>query len=86
MINSEGVKEKELSARSIIYGALITLALIFAIVCVYILAVMVKFVIMVLGPVIFSIVTTGVVLTILLGAVQLVKKKRMKGKDEHDDT
>lgn len=83
MINFEG---KELSAKSVIYGALITLALIFAIFCVYMLAVMVKFIIVVLGPVIFSIVTTGVVLMILLGAIQLVKKKRMKGKDEHDDT
>lgn len=84
------LKEKDnketLSARSVIYGALITLALIFAIFCVYMVAVMIKFIVVVLGPVIFSIVTTGVVLMVLLGAVQLVKAKRMKGKNEHDDT
>lgn len=84
------LKEKDnkepLSARSVIYGALITLALIFVIFCVYMVAVIVKLIVVVLGPVIFSIVTTGVVLMVLLGVAQLVKIKRMKGKNEHDDT
>ena len=83
MINFEG---KELSAKSVIYGALITLALIVILFCVYMIAITIKLIIMALGPVIFSIVTTGVVLMILLGAVQFIKKKRMKGKSEHDDT
>lgn len=84
------LKEKDnkepLSARSVIYGALITFALIFVLFCVYTIAVVLKFIVVVLGPVVFSIVTTGVVLMALLGAVQLVKAKRMKGKNEHDDT
>lgn len=78
--------KEALSARSIIYGALVTFALIVVLFCVYVVAVMIKFVVVVLGPVIFSIVTTGAVLMVLLGAVQLVKTKRMKGKNEHDDT
>lgn len=79
-------KKEPLSARSVIYGALFTFALIFALFCVYVVAVMIKFIVVVLGPVIFSIVTTGVVLMVLLGAIQLIKTKRMKGKNEHDDT
>jgi hypothetical protein len=83
------LKEKDnkepLSARSVIYGALFTFALIFVLFCVYTIAVVLKLVVVVLGPVIFSIVTTGVVLVVLLGVVQLVKAKRMKGKNEHDD-
>lgn len=87
MINLKEKDNKEpLSARSVIYGALFTLALIFAIFCIYTVAIMIKFVVVVLGPVVFSIVTTGVVLVALLGAVQLIKAKRMKGKNEHDDT
>ena len=95
------LKEKDnkepLSARSVIYGALFTLALILVIFCVYcvlfcvytvvmVVAAIFKFVAVALGPVIFSIVTTGVVLVVLLGVIQLVKIKRMKGKNEHDDT
>lgn len=83
MINFEG---KELSAKSVIYGALITFAFIMVIFCVYVIAVAIKLIAMVLGPVIFSIVTTGVALMVLLGVVQLIKKKRMKGKSEPNDT
>lgn len=79
-------KKEPLSARSVIYGALFTFALIFVLFCVYTIAVVLKLVVVVLGPVIFSIVTTGVVLVVLLGVVQLIKAKRMKGKNEHDDT
>ena len=81
-------EEKELSVKSVIYGALITFALIFAIFCVYTIAVMIKFVVVVLGPVIFSIVTAGVTLAITLGAIQLIKSKKAKAKDkgERDDT
>ena len=78
--------KEPLSARSIIYGALITLALIVILFCVYVVAITIKLIVMALGPVIFSIVTTGAVLMVLLGAVQLIKTKRMKGKNEHDDT
>jgi hypothetical protein len=83
MINFEG---KELSAKSVIYGALITFAFIMVIFCVYAIAVAIKLIAMVLGPVIFSIVTTGVALMVFLGVVQLIKKKRMKGKGEPNDT
>lgn len=79
-------EEKELSVKSVIYGALITLALIFAIFCVYTIAVMIKFVVVVLGPVIFSIVTAGVTLVITLGIVQFIKSKKTRNKREHDDT
>ena len=95
------LKEKDnkepLSARSVIYGALITLALILVIFCVYcvlfcvytvvmVVAAMFKFVAIALGPMIFSIMIAGIVMMVLLGAVQLVKAKRMRGKNEHDDT
>lgn len=88
MINFEGEreKEKEFSAKSVIYGALITFALIVILFCVYVVAITIKLIVMALGPVIFSIVTTGAVLMVLLGAVQLIKTKRMKGKNKHDDT
>ena len=86
MINFEGEKGRELSAKSVIYGALITLALIFAIFCVYMIAMMIKFVVVVLGPVIFSIVTAGVILVIALGTIQFIKSKKTKNKREHDDT
>ena len=80
-------KNKEpLSARSVIYGALITFSLIFALFCVYLVAMVIKFIVVVLGPVIFSIVTTGVVLMVLLGIVQCIKAKRMKERIEDDDT
>lgn len=86
MINFEGEKGKELSVKSVIYGALITLALIFVIFCMYMIAMMIKFVVAVLGPVIFSIVTAGAILVITLGAIQFIKSKKMRGKGEHDDT
>lgn len=79
-------EEKELSVKSVIYGALITLALIFAIFCVYMIAMIIKFIVVVLGPVIFSIVTAGVILVITLGAIQLIKSKKTRNKREHDDT
>ena len=79
-------EEKELSVKSVIYGALVTFALIFAIFCVYTIAVMIKFVVVVLGPVIFSIVTAGVTLAIALGAIQFIKTKKTRNKEEHDDT
>ena len=87
------LKEKDnkepLSARSVIYGALITLALILVIFCVYtvvmVVAAMFKFVAVALGPMIFSIMIAGIVMMVLLGVVQLVKMKRMKDKSEHDD-
>lgn len=88
MINSKDNKEA-LSARSVIYGALITLALILVIFCVYtvvmVVAAMFKFVAVALGPMIFSIMIAGIVMMVLLGVVQLVKMKRMKDKSEHDD-
>ena len=79
-------KEKELSVKSVIYGALITLALIFAIFCVYTIAAVVKFVVVVFGPVIFTIVTIGITLVVALGVIRLIKAKRMRGKKEHEDT
>jgi uncharacterized integral membrane protein len=88
MINSKDNKEA-LSARSVIYGALITLALILVIFCVYtvvmVVAAMFKFVAVALGPMIFSIMIAGIVMMVLLGVVQLVKMKRMKDKSEHDN-
>lgn len=82
----ENFEEKEFSAKSAIYGALVTLALIFAIFCVYMIAMIIKFVVVVLGPVIFSIVTAGAILAIMLGVIKLVKSKKTKDKGEHDDT
>lgn len=86
MINFEGENGKKFSAESAIYGALATLIIIVAIFCVYVIAVTIKLIAMALGPVIFAIVTTGVVLMVLLGVVQLIKKKRMKRKGEPNDT
>lgn len=85
MINSEGKKRNELSARSVIYGALFTFVLIVAIFCVYVIAVTIKLISMVLGPVIFAIVTIGIILLILLGVVQCIKAEKAKGKREKDD-
>ena len=79
-------EEKELSVKSVIYGALITLALIFAIFCVYTIAVVIKFVVVVFGPIIFTIVTFGVILAVALGVIRLIKAKRTRGKKEHEDT
>lgn len=86
MMNFEGEKGKEFSAKSVIYGALITFALIFVIFCVYTIAMMIKFVVVVLGPVIFSIVTAGAILVVTLGAIQFIKSRKMRGKKEHEDT
>ena len=85
MVN-EGEKRKEFSAKSAIYGALVTLALIFVIFCVYMVAMIIKFVVIVLGPVIFSIVTAGAILVITLGAIQFIKSRKTRGKKEHEDT
>lgn len=86
MMNFKRVKEKELSARSVIYGALITLVLIFVIFCVYMVVMAIEFIAVVFGPVIFTIVMTGIALAVVLGVIQLVEAKRTRGKKEHEDT
>lgn len=85
MINFEGEKGRKLSAESVIYGALLTLAIIIAIFCVYVIAVTIKFISMVLGPVIFAIVTIGIILMILLGIVRCIKAKKAREKEGKDD-